>query len=72
MKLDSKENANNQIQCGSCNCKYYPRFKYHSTNHKKGSDDSSMDYRCPQCGFGKTNEKNTAAKQNHEKKLLLD
>jgi|TARA_Y100000310_G_scaffold233177_1_gene236026 hypothetical protein len=70
MKSDFKENTNNQIQCGRCNCKYYPKFRYHSTSREASGDDFSADYRCPQCGFGKTNEK--IGKQNHTKKLLLD
>ena len=56
MKSDFKENKNNQIQCGKCNCKYYPRFRHHSTSKQETVNDFSMDYRCPQCGFGKTNE----------------
>ena len=64
-----------QIACGKCNCKYYPRLKYYSSEAVmkglRATDECIVDSSCPQCGFGNRTDKQLTEVPKQQKKLLL-
>ena len=64
-----------KITCGKCNCKYYPRLKYYSSEAimkgARAADECIVDASCPQCGFGSKTDKQLTEVPKMQKRLLL-